>query len=699
MTSPHRRLATGLTDAQHDAVFSDAARLCIVAGAGSGKTLVLTRRIARVLADDPAAAAHTVAVTFTRKAAGELTGRLDALGAGDDLRCGTFHALAYRAINEHRRLRGLPERHVVEHKATLVAEVMRGPRGRSADRRRVRAVATEIERARARAVAPDELAASLGGRDLPLPPAELARIYAAYTELKAHRGVLDFEDLLEGWATILEQDPSFARAPVRRVDHVFVDEFQDVNAAQFRLLRALVDSAPPPQRTTLCVVGDDDQSIYGFGGAEAAYLVGFHELWPDAVTVRLEDNFRCPPQVLEVANAVLSEGRGRHGKLLRPNLADGPAPELRAHPDEVAEAAWVARTLARARRPGASWRSCAVLARTNRQLEPIRDALAASGIPAAVRTGTALMASPQVRDLLDRLRNAERQGSLPPGMPFAVLVAELAGCEAGEDLTDLGCRLEPDLAAVVEAAVDYELTALDTGATTDADGFTLWLRTTVGAEPGDSDADAVSLLSMHRAKGLEFDVVFVVGLEEGLMPIAHAASPADVEEERRLLYVALTRSRRRLLLSWCREREIGGEARRRRPSRMLATVTATLEASAAADSAAPGWRSWLARARAGVTVAGASGSGESADATGAGRDDVLLARLREWRVQTAAREGIPAHLVAHDATLRQLARVRPTDQSELARVPDLGALKRMRYGSELLDVVATCEALSASRRA
>lgn len=693
-TAAHR-LGAGLTKAQHDAVFCGASRLCIVAGAGSGKTLVLTRRIARVLAEDPAAAAHTIAVTFTRKAAGELESRLDALDTATELRCGTFHALAFQAITEHRRLRGLPERRVVEHKAALVAEAMRGSGGRDADRRRVTAVAREIERARARTVGPAEIAEHLAGRtDLPTTPAELGRVYRTYTDIKAHRGVLDFEDLLEGWAHILETDSAYARAPLRRVDHVFVDEFQDVNPAQFRLLCALVDPAGGSTRTTLCAVGDDDQSIYGFGGAEASYLVGFREIWPDAVTVRLEDNFRSSPQVLRVANAVLSEGRRRRGKLLRPNLAEGPVPEVASHADELAEAAWVARTVQSARRPGASWRSCAVLARTNRQLVPIRDALVAAGIPTVVRAGSALVAAPSVRDVLARLGSGSRHGSLPPGMPFAALVAELAGREVHED-ADSDDGPDADLDALVRAAREYELASLDAGGVADVGGFTAWLRATVGAEPDDLRADAVSLLSMHRAKGLEFDVVFVVGVEEGLVPIAHATEPADVEEERRLLYVALTRSRRRLLLSWCCSRTLGGTVRSRRPSPMLAAAADAIAACTCEHEPVPGWRSRLAAVRAATPDPGAE-AGDDGDGSAA---DCVLDGLRAWRDRTATREGIPGHLVLHDATLRLLARERPTDVAALARVPDIGPTKQRRYGAELVGLVASCEALSAPRRA
>lgn len=708
MSDAARRLGAGLTRSQHEAVFSDASPLCIVAGAGSGKTLVLTRRIARVLAEDPEAAPHTVAVTFTRKAAGELTGRLGALGVSDDLRRGTFHALAYRAISEHRRLRGLPERRVVEHKAALVAEAMRGPRGRGADRRSVSAVAAEIARARARRIGPEDLEAwagdRCGGPALPVSAEEFARVYRSYEDLKARRGVLDFEDLLEGWADLFEHDRAFANAPVRRIDHVFVDEFQDVNPAQFHLLHALVGppAAPTPptgpkpaHQATLCAVGDDDQAIYGFGGAEASYLTGFGDLWPDAVTVRLEDNFRCPPQVLRVANAVLSEARGRRGKVLRPKVPDGPAPELASHTDERAEAAWIARTLPRVRRPGASWRSCAVLARTNRQLDPIRDALTAAGIPTVVRAGTALVASPAVRDVLDRLRTGAHRDALAPGMPFAALVAELAGLDVAAALWDTGTDPgswdddDPDLAALIAAAAEYELSALDSGGGTSAEGFTTWLRTTVGAEPAGVRADAVSLLTMHRAKGLEFDVVIVAGLEEGLMPIAHASSPADLEEERRLLYVALTRSRRRLLLSWSRTRALGGEVRDRKPSRMLAAVAASLSASAGEHDPAPGWRNRLTAARTAVR----------ADASVDAADTDLLAGLRDWRDRTAAREGIPAHLVLHDSTLRRIAGDRPADHVELARVADLGRPKRSRYGAELLEIVASAGASATPARA
>jgi len=675
-TAPAREvglLAAGLTPSQRDAVFSDATRLCILAGAGSGKTRVLTRRVGRRIHEDRTAAAETLVVTFTRKAAGELQRRLGDLGIAEEIRSGTFHALAYRALTDWWQLRGETPWRVLDHKGAMLAGIMGNSRG-PADRRLVRAVAADLDRARALTLSPDDVVHVMGRDDLAVGARDLADIYRRYEDEKRRRRVVDFEDLLARWADVLERDRAYSEALVRRIRHIYVDEFQDVNPAQFRLLAAL--TAHPD--STLCVVGDDDQAIYGFGGADATYLTEFRRMWPDAVTITLEDNFRCPPQVLTVANRVLAAAPGRRGKVLRPTQPPAPRPEIVSHPDELSEAAWVADMLPRARRPGGSWRQCAVLVRTNAQLDPIRAALDARGIPSVVRGGRSFVAASAVKDVMERLRFAQRHGSRPPGQPFATFVAELAGLGDVLDIVDLHDDpgdVDPDRAALVGAAIDYELASIDAGAAPDADGFAAWLRSTVGAEADDRGADAVNLLTIHRAKGLEFDTVFVCGLEEGLMPIGYAAATEAIEEERRLLYVALTRCRRRLLLSWCRGRRFGDEVRQRRRSRFLDVVAATVESLDSADAPAAGWRCWLgtARGRLGPEPEGDGGT--------------ALETLRSWRDRTAMAEGVPAHRVLPDATLRRIAETRPADHAALATIPDLDSLKRRRYGDMILRII------------
>lgn len=676
-----RAFIADLDPAQRAAVTTSAAPLCILAGAGSGKTRVLTRRIAWRVATGSADPHHVLALTFTRKAAGELCSRLAALGVRDRVAAGTFHAVALAQLR-----RWWAERHqrapaVLERKARILAPLLRQHSGRTGRDLVVQPadVAGAIEWAKARLVTPDtyEEAVAAGGHTPPLPPPEMARLYARYEEEKRRRGLVDFDDLLLLCADALAGDPDFAARQRWRFRHLFVDEFQDLNPAQFRLLEAWRAGRPD-----LCVVGDPNQAIYGWNGADHRFLTRFSEHFPGATVVRLDRNYRSTPQVLAVAHAVLSTGR-RPPPTMRPTRPDGPVPTVVAHDTDADEARWVARAVRDRRAPGRPWSDIAVLARTNAQLALFEEAFRAAGVPYRVRGGGAFLDQPEVRAALAELRRC------PPGVPLAAALADLEAVLA-EAAADAAGTAERRLSLEMLLRLGREYDALEPQAT--PAGFLDWLAATVHTDEPDAAADAVDLATFHRAKGLEWPVVFVTGLERGFVPIGHADGPVAVAEERRLLYVALTRAERELHCSWARQRTFGARTMARAPSPWLEAIEAACQTL---QTAGPGasWREQLARTRARLERSRAERT-RPRPTVGRDADPSLLADLKAWRSATARAAGMPAYLVFHDATLAAIAEARPRDHLQLLRVPGVGPAKAERYADALLAIVARHAAAS-----
>jgi len=692
------KLLSDLNDRQREAVTTLAAPLAILAGAGSGKTRVLTRRIAWQAEQGIVDPRHVLAVTFTRKAAGELSDRLERLGVRRAVTSGTFHGLALAQLRRRWRDRGETVPALLERKSRILAPLLGGGPSVGAD---AAEVAGEIEWAKARLIVPDgyEAAVAAAGRATPRPAGEIASLYGRYETEKGRRGVVDFDDLLWRLADALESDPEFAAVIRWRHRHLFVDEFQDVNPAQFRLIRLWLGD-----RRDLCVVGDDDQAVYGFTGADAGYLVHFGRHFPGADLVRLEENYRSTPQVLAAAHAVLPGG-ARRKKPLRPTLADGPLPTVTAYPSDRDEAAAVARALQAAHQPGAPWSGTAVLYRTNAQSAPLEAALRAAGVPYRVRGAARFLDRPAVAAALDELRRA---AAAAPGLP---LVAHLAGLvEWAEEETAGGETARRDRREHVDVLVrlGHDYLAADTGFSGDTPeprgvatpgGFVAYLVTVLAEDavhsgdtpepPGLTAAGAVELLTFHKAKGLEWPVVHVTGLERGLVPIAYAETPAALAEERRLLYVALTRAERQLHLSWAQRRTLGGREMGRQASPYLASIEAALaafgpEGDGDWQAAVAAERARLARARA------AAGRGKAT--VGAAADPRVLAELVAWRKALARASGVPAQVIFHDATLAAVAEARPTDRAALMALPGLGPLKVDRYGDDLLALVARSSA-------
>lgn len=575
--------------------------LLVVAGAGSGKTRVLTRRIAWRVQDGSAVAEHVLAITFTRKAAAELRARLAALGVGGEVSAGTFHAVALRELRRHALDTGRRPPVLLDSKGRFLAELFStsGPPNRSSIRREVLGqLAAEIEWAAARLLRPEQYpaAARHAGRETSLEPETVAELIARYEAEKRRRGVVDFEDLLRGLARAIADDREFAAVQRWRWRHLFVDELQDVNAAQLALLDAWLGDGDD-----VCAVGDGRQAIYGWNGAEADALRLFVRRFPAARVIELRTNYRSTPQVVTLAGAALGRpaplravAAGRPASLAAPAVAarpDGAVPTMRCFEDETAEAIAVARGLRLARRPGRRFSECAVLARTNAQLVLLERVLRAEGVPLGGDTGERFLERRPVREALAELRRARGRDAFArwaADLRLTAVAASGGAAATGVELADAGPddpgggdparpsdhaveAERADLADLAGLAAEY----LGFDPVPGPEGFLAWLRGTPAADLAPSARDGVDLLTFHRAKGLEWSVVFVTGLEDGFVPIAHAATPAALEEERRLLYVALTRAVDELHCSWCSTRAFGRRRSRREPSPWLGALDET----------------------------------------------------------------------------------------------------------------------------
>jgi len=667
---PRDGLLDDLDAGQRLAVTHPAGLVCILAGAGSGKTRVLTRRIAWRVRQGSAAAPHVLALTFTRRAARELRSRLRGLGITEAVAAGTFHSLALAQLRHLWAARAQAAPGLVESKMGLLAPIAPRPSGPGpalAD------VAAEIEWAKARLVDPEGYAAAAAAarRRPPLPPDEMAAVYHRYEEAKRRRRLVDFDDLLLEVALAMEADEAFAASQRWRFRHLFVDEVQDLNPLQHRLLEAWRGG-----RSDLCVVGDPHQAVYAWNGADPAYLAEFATRHPQAGVVRLEENYRSSPQVLAVANAVL----GAAGRL-HPHEPDGPVPTVRCLPSDRAEAEAVARSLRQLRAQGLRWHDLAVLTRTHAQLTLFEEACRAEGVPFRLRGSVGFLRHPEVAAALDDLRRRgpgtslaravpELEALAPPEAAGTVVEASAAG-ERRARLRDL-VRLAREHLTLAPAAT--------------VEGFTAWLAAALeGGEGTARPGDAVEGTTFHGAKGLEWPVVFLAGLEQGLVPIGHAEGEAERAEELRLFYVGVTRARRELHCSWAQRRTFGARTVGRRPSPFLEPVQAVV--AALADGQAPqAWRDYLAEGRRQVRRAR---DRRPSLAVGTRADPAVLDALRSWRSEVARAAGVPAYVVFHDTTLAAVAEARPRDRDGLLALPGLGPLKVERYGADLLSLVAS----------
>ncbi len=697
------RLLGGLNPEQSRAVTDPARHLRVLAGAGSGKTRVLTHRIAYRSATLTLSTERTLAVTFTRKAAGELRDRLHRLLPGSAVHAGTFHAIAYAQLRQRWEERGVRPPELLDRKLGFLARLVPRRRG---DSTLALDVLAEIEWASARALEPDDYAAAAAAarRRPPLEPDQIAGIWQDFADRKRQRRLVDFDDLLRLAARDLAADPEYAAARHWRFRHLFVDEFQDVNPLQFRLLSRWLGSG-----SDLCVVGDPNQAIYAWNGADASYLERFEEHFPEAASVTLSDNYRSTPQILAAANAVLAQGPRPVVRLVA-HRPSGPAPTVRSHDDERAEANAVARALRDGHRPGVPWSQQAVLVRTNAQTAAIAEACGTAGVPHRVRGAGSLLEFPEVKDALDSIRRSpslevaladlaadvdrrnrralRSDGRAPGGRPSGPArdaddAVEGPGAPGEPDGSGTDVAIDDRAANVAEVVrLGHEYRSLDpTGGT---GGFIAWLVSTLRNEDAASGGDAVEIVTFHAAKGLEWSTVHVAGLEQGLVPIHHAQDdPDSVDEERRLLYVALTRARESLHCHWARRRTFGTRASRRSPSPWLDAIATAV--GAGGNELTP---AQSARRAAGARSGGARQRTASSSTDLVGTDRALFERLRSWRRDQARAADVPAFVIFNDAVLQEVARRRPDDRAALLEVPGIGPVKAERFGDDLLEIVA-----------
>ncbi len=730
-------LLADLDEAQREAVLVTSGPLCILAGAGTGKTRAISRRVGYARATGAVAPSHVLVVTFTEKAAREMRERLAALGR-PGVTASTFHAAALRQLRHfwpRRSGRELPG--ILESKVGLVVELARALPGgyRYAA---ARDLAGEIEWAKARRIRPAayEEMTEAQDHDGPLPARLFAPLYGRYEAAKERVGRIDFEDMLEMTVRLIEDDLDAAAEIRDRYRWFSVDEYQDTNALQQALLDAWLGG-----RDDLAVVGDEDQTIYTFTGASSEWLTGFTGRYPGARVVRLETNYRSTPQILAAANRLLGSGpRLADGppKRLRATRPDGPPPTIRQFPTGAEEERAIAADARRLIGSGVRAESIAVLVRTNGQMVGFEAAFRAAGIPFQLR-GERFFERPEIRRAIGAARSirhaaAEARPETAPagaesGAPAGAESGAPAASSAGEgsadrESTGLAARLavswakaldfRPDAVPAAEEArqrhgallalleVGRELEEADPLA--NVDDFLAEVDRRATAEADGAAGIGVELLTYHRSKGLEWDAVFLPALEESLLPIRQASEPAEIDEERRLLYVGITRARRHLWLSSARHRD--GKATERRRSRFLLELMPTgvrlapprgSARSAAGPRSAAGSESESA-ARAPGTW---SGSGPAADGASAASSttavaaadaalvagDSLFDALRAWRLEVARGKGLPPYVVFHDSTLIAIAERQPRSLADLAGIAGIGPTKLDRYGADIVGIV------------
>ncbi|QSR30134.1 ATP-dependent DNA helicase [Nocardioides sp. S5] len=654
----------------------------VLAGAGTGKTRAITHRIAHGVAQGVYAPTEVLALSFTTRAAGEMRERLRSLGA-PGVQARTFHSAALRQLRffwPRVHGRDLPE--LTESKLGMVALAARRQR-LSVDQATLRDLASEIEWAKVSNVAPDSYAALARARARAvsgLEPEVVARAFDAYEEVKRGQGRMDMEDVLLFGAGLLADNEAVAAQVRRQYKWFVVDEFQDVSPLQNALLDLWLGG-----RDELCVVGDPAQTIYSFAGADARYLREFTQRFPTATSVELVRNYRSTPQVVAAANALLA-GTTSKGVDLVAQRPSGAAITYREASDEVAEADAVADRAAALRASGTPASRMAVLLRINAQSERFEEALAARGIPYVVRGAARFFDRPEVRQAITLVRGAARSGEASGPVADAV-VAVLSqmghSTEPPEGRGEVRNRWE-SLQALVDLAADFGRERPEAGLGDLVDD----LDRRAGEQHAPV-ADAVTLATIHSAKGLEWDAVFVAGMHEKMMPISQAKTPAEVEEERRLLYVAMTRARDELCVSWASAREPGGRANRGSSPFLSPLLDGTPGVAAQRRERSKRNRAALHCRECGGALSNAreKKTGRCADCP-ASYDEALFERLREWRLARAAQDSVPAFVVFTDATLQLIAEHVPSDERGLRAISGVGPGKIAKYGDEVLALVS-----------
>jgi len=656
-------LLDGLDPTQYDAVSSAHNPLAILAGAGSGKTRVLTRRIAHRVTTGAIDPQRTMSVTFTRKAAAELRTRLRSLGLRDNITTGTFHSLAYAQLHERWAEKGVRPPDMLDRKFAVIARLL----GRQSNTSMILDTLHELEWITARNISLERYPHEIDRLDRkpPIPAADIVQTAKRYAEEKRRQRAIDFDDLLLLAIRDIENDPEYASVIRWRHRHVFVDEFQDVNPLQFRLLKAWIGEEPD-----LCVVGDPNQAIYAWNGADSWYLRKFTQHFPTAGVIKLGHNYRSTPEIIAAGHSVLPKP-DREAEPPQTSRPSGPEPRITMCADDTSEAIAVARAVRDHAGPGISWSQQAVLVRTNAQVAIIATAFERAQIPHRVRGRSALIDQPEIKTLLRLLRDST--GELASVIPdVRAAVAETAIDDEGEE-TAAEAERQRNREALLQLTIDH---AASFPAANGHD-FANWLRASAAKEGLDVGANAVDILTFHASKGLEWDIVHLAGIESGYVPIAQAKGPAGLSEERRLLHVGLTRARDQVLITWAAKRTFGERSARRSRSPYLDHVDGT-------DIAEPVLQL---QQETGKQRGKRHLSSMRSDYEDSEPDSPLYIELKQWRSETAKEQGVPAYIIFNNRTLAAIAAQHPTTHDELLEVSGIGPTKAERYGDALLEMI------------
>lgn len=688
-------LTAGLDDEQREAVLAPRGPVCVLAGAGTGKTRTITHRIAQLVASGHVAAGQVLAVTFTQRAAGEMRARLRGLDAAAQTSSGvgavqalTFHAAAHRQLRYFwPRVVGDIGWQLLDSKFAVVARAA-GRARLNASSDNVRDLAGEIEWAKASLITPEQYPAAVAAasRDTPLDAAQIAAVYAEYESLKVRDEsltLLDFDDLLLHTAAAIENDAAVAQEFRDRYRCFVVDEYQDVTPLQQRVLLAWLGD-----RDDLTVVGDANQTIYSFTGASPRFLLDFSRRFPDATLVRLERDYRSTPQVVSLANRVIAAARGRvAGSRLQltGQREPGPAPSFDEYPDEVAEATAVAASIARLIQSGTPASEIAILYRVNAQSEVYEEALTEAGIAYQVRGGEGFFNRQEVKQAMVALQRAAER-DVEAALPDVVrTVLEPLGLTA-EEPTGTRARERWEALSALAQLVDDEVAQRPH---LQLAGLLAELRARADARHPPV-VQGVTLASLHAAKGLEWDAVFLVGLADGTLPISHALAHGpeseQVEEERRLLYVGVTRARVHLALTWALARSPGGR-QGRKPSRFLNGIAPQTRADPGPAKNRRNRGPVRCRICNKELTTPAAVMLRRCETCAGDVNEELLLQLKSWRLNTAKEQNVPAYVVFTDNTLIAIAELLPADDASLIAIPGIGARKLEQYGADVLELV------------
>lgn len=672
-----------LDDDQRAAATAPRGPVAIIAGAGTGKTRTITYRIAHLIDQGFATTNSVLALTYTSRAAGEMRDRLASMNIGG-VQAMTFHAAARRQLRYFwPQIAGDVKWKLLDSAFPVVARAARSVTN-TPSKDTIRDLLNEIEWAKSSLLGADGYAAYVDSidRTLPLPAEQVAEVYRRYEQLKtSDEGMhLDFSDLLLHVAGAMENAPAVAEEFRQRYRTFVVDEYQDVTPLQQRVLEGWLGD-----RDDLTVVGDANQTIYSFTGATPQYLLDFSRHFPNAHVVKLQRDYRSTPQVTTLANQVIGAAKGRIAGTrleLQGMREPGPEPIFREFESDPAEAREIAGQILTLLDQGVPAKEIAVLYRINAQSAVLEQALADAGIAYQVRGGTSFFENRVIVDAMQQLIRANLQNDLPPD-PVAIARAALA--PLGYSTQEPDGAQERERWQLLRAFVDLVEDIVQLRNTDSLEVVLGELRRRA-ADKQPPAVDSVTLVTLHAAKGLEWDAVFLAGLTEGLLPFRYAIDAGDeqIEEERRLFYVGITRARKHLALSWAPARQEGGRASRKR-TRFLDGLVA--QSTREEPSAARVRKTKKCRVcREALTTPGEKVVGRHAECESPGNED-LFGQLRGWRARVAREEQVPAYIIFSDATLQAISEALPTTVDELYAISGIGQKKAELFGQDLLDIV------------